>query len=63
MLEVSVDIAPVVAVSVLIVAELPEVTVVESEVVVESPPPQAAKAPRTNTKSNFFIVSWFIVNV
>ena len=65
MLVVSVAIAPVPVVSVLIVAAPDElvsvVTVVESEDVVDSPPPQAANAPRTNTKSNFFIVSWFIV--
>jgi hypothetical protein len=34
---------------------------VESEVVVELPPPQAANAPKTNTNNNFFIVSWFLL--
>ena len=61
MLDVSVDIAPAPVVSVLIVPE-PVVTVVESVVEVESPPPQAAKAPSANTNKSFFMFLVFFVS-
>jgi hypothetical protein len=62
MLVVSVVIVPVPVVSVLMAPDPSEVTVVESVVVLVSPPPHAANAANTNTKSSFFIVSLFIVN-